>query len=391
MLIKFFFALKEAKVPVTIKELLDLLQALNQRLVYANMDDFYILSRTILVKDEKHFDKFDKAFAAYFDGLPMLDALLEQEIPEEWLREQLKNSFTAEELARIEELGGVEKLMEEMRKKLESQEERHEGGEKQIGTDGKSPLGKAGNNPSGFNVKGNKDKNNAAKLWHKRDYKDLDDSVELGTRNIKVALRRLRRLARTGSEEELNMDDTIRSTANKGGLLDIKLQPERRNRVKVLLFFDVGGSMDPHIRVCEELFSAARTEFKNMEFYYFHNFIYDAVWKSNQRRWAERTATWDLLNTFSRDYRVIFVGDAMMSPYEIHSEGGCIEYYNEEPGATWMQRICDHFEKVVWLNPEPERAWKHTNTVSVTQGLVKGQMYPLTMKGIEESMKYLSR
>lgn len=391
MLIKFFFALKEAKIPVTIRELLDLLQALNQRLVYADMNEFYMLSRTILVKDEKHFDKFDKAFAAYFDGLPMIDALLEKEIPEEWLREQLKNSFTEEELARIEELGGIDKLMEEMRKKLESQEERHEGGEKQIGTDGKSPLGKAGNNPSGFNVKGKRDKNNAAKLWHRRDYKDLDDSVELGTRNIKVALRRLRRLARTGAEEELNLDDTITSTARKGGFLDIKMQAERRNRVKVLLFFDVGGSMDPHIRVCEELFSAARTEFKNMEFYYFHNFIYDSVWKSNQRRWAERTATWDILNTFSSDYRVIFVGDAMMSPYEIHSEGGCIEYYNEESGATWMQRLSNYFDKLVWLNPEPERTWRHTNTVSVTQALVKGHMYPLTMKGIEESMKYLSR
>ncbi len=391
MLIKFFFALKNAKVPVTIRELLDLLTALEHRLVYASMEEFYMLSRTILVKDEKHFDKFDKAFAAYFDGLPMIDALLEKEIPEEWLREQLKNSFTEEELAQIEELGGVDKLMEAMQERLQNQDERHEGGEKNIGTDGKSPLGRSGNNPSGFNVKGKRDKNNAAKMWHKREFKDLDDSVELGTRNIKVALRRLRRLARTGSEEELDLDDTITSTARKGGYLDIKMQPERKNRVKVLLFFDVGGSMDPHIRVCEELFSAARSEFKNMEMFYFHNFIYDAVWKSNQRRWAERTSTWDLLNTFGSDYRVIFVGDAMMSPYEIHAEGGCIEYYNEESGATWMNRITDYFEKVVWLNPEPERAWQHTNTVQVTQALVKQQMYPLTMKGIEESMKYLSR
>jgi uncharacterized protein with von Willebrand factor type A (vWA) domain len=391
MLIKFFFALKKAKIPVTIRELLDLLQALDKRLVYSNMEEFYMLSRTILVKDEKHFDKFDQAFAAYFDGLPMIDALLEKDIPEEWLREQLKNSFSAEELARIEELGGVDKLMEAMQERLRNQEERHEGGEKNIGTDGKSALGKKGNNPSGFNVKGERDKNNAAKMWHKREFKDLDDSVELGTRNIKVALRRLRRLARTGAEEELNLDDTITSTARKGGYLDIKMQPERKNRVKVLLFFDVGGSMDPYIRVCEELFSAARSEFKNMEMFYFHNFIYDAVWKSNQRRWAERTATWDLLNTYSPDYRIIFVGDAMMSPYEIHSEGGCIEYYNEESGATWMQRITNYFDKVVWLNPEPERAWKHSNTVQVTQALVKHQMYPLTMKGIEESMKYLSR
>ncbi len=391
MLIKFFFALKQAKIPVTIRELLDLLNALNHRLAYASMDDFYMLSRTILVKDEKHFDKFDRAFAAYFDGLPLLEALLEKEIPEEWLREQLKNNFSAEELARIEELGGIDKLMQAMQDRLKNQEERHEGGTKNIGTDGKSPLGKAGHNPSGFNVKGNKDKQNAAKMWHKRSYKDLDDNVELGTRNIKVALRRLRRLARTGAEEELNLDDTIRATARKGGYLDIRMQPERRNRVKVLLFFDVGGSMDPHIRVCEELFSAARTEFKNMEMFYFHNFIYDSVWKSNKRRWAERTATWDILNTFSKDYRVVFVGDAMMSPYEIHSEGGCIEYYNEESGATWMMRISDYFDKLVWLNPEPERAWDHTNTVKMTQALVKGRMYPLTMKGIEESMKYLSR
>lgn len=391
MLINFFFALKKAKVPVSIRELLDLLEALNKRLVYANMDEFYLLSRTILVKDEKHYDKFDKAFGAYFDGLPMLDALMEKEIPEEWLREQLKNSFSEEELAAIEELGGVGKLMEEMKKKLASQEERHEGGEKQIGTDGKSPLGKAGNNPSGFNVKGKRDKNAAAKMWQKREYKDLDDSVELGTRNIKVALRRLRKLARTGSEDELDLDDTIGSTAKKGGFLDIKMQAERKNRVKVILFFDVGGSMDPHIRLCEEMFSAAKTEFRHMEMYYFHNFIYDSVWKSNKRRWAERMATWDIINKFSSDHRVIFIGDAMMSPYEIHSEGGCIEYYNEESGSVWMERMADFYDKLVWLNPEPERTWQHTTTVGITQSLVKHHMYPLTIKGIEESMKYLSR
>jgi len=391
MLIKFFFTLKEAKVPVTIRELLDLLKALEQGLVYSNMNDFYLLSRTVLVKDEKHFDKFDRAFASYFDGLPMLDELLEKAIPEEWMREQLKNSLTPEEIAQIEELGGIDKLLEAMQERLENQSKRHEGGTKNIGTGGKSPLGNAGHNPSGFNVTGKNDKNKAAKMWHKREFKDLDDNVELGTRNIKVALRRLRRLARTGSNEELNLGDTITSTARKGGFLDIKMQPERKNRVKVILFFDVGGSMDPHIRVCEELFSAARSEFKTMEMFYFHNFIYDNVWKSNQRRWSEKTPTWDLLNLFSSDYRIIFVGDAMMSPYEINSEGGCIEYYNEESGATWMNRITDHFDKVVWLNPEPEGSWRHTSTVHYTQQLVSHNMYPLTMKGIENSMKYLSR
>ncbi len=391
MLINFFFALKEAKVPVSIRELMDLLQALDQKLVYADLDAFYNLAKTCLVKDEKHYDKFDQAFGKYFDGVREKGGLFNADIPEEWLRKQVELNLTEEEKAAIEKLGGLEKLMEEFQKKLQEQEKRHQGGNKMIGTGGRSPFGGHGYNPEGFRLTGESRNKKAVKVWEKRQYRNLDDSVELGIRNIKVALRRLRRFARSGTPSELDINGTIKSTADNGGMLDIQLVPERRNRVKVLLFFDVGGSMDPHVRVCEELFSAARTEFKHMEYFYFHNFIYEGVWKDNIRRWHERTAVWDIIHTYGSDYRVIFVGDASMAPFEISSPGGSVEHYNEEEGLVWMNRILDHFEKVVWINPERQGTWRNTSSTVMIQELMANQMYPLTIKGIEESMRYLAR
>ncbi|MDP2228994.1 MAG: VWA domain-containing protein [Moraxellaceae bacterium] len=392
MLIGFFFTLREFRVPVTIRELLDLLRGLEQGLVYANIDDFYQLSRTALVKDEKHFDKFDKAFAKYFEGIESVDAeLLSRAIPDEWLRKQIEKNLSPEELAELQKMGSLEKLMEEFRKRLEEQHKRHQGGNRMVGTGGTSPFGAFGANPEGVRLAGESRNKSAVKVWEKRQFRNLDDSVALGIRNVKVALRRLRRFARTGVDEELDVDDTIRATAHNAGLLDIKMVPERKNKVKVLLFFDVGGSMDPHVKVCEELFSAARTEFKHMEYFYFHNFIYEGVWKDNFRRWSERMAIFDIIHKFGPDYRVIFVGDAAMSPYEIMAVGGSVEHFNEEPGAIWMRRLTDHFKKVVWLNPEPERAWNGTQSIVQARQLVANQMYPLTIKGIEEAMRYLSK
>jgi uncharacterized protein with von Willebrand factor type A (vWA) domain len=392
MLINFFFTLREYKVPTTIRELLDLIRALEHGLAYANPDDFYLLSRTVLVKDEKHFDKFDKAFAKYFEGIESIDPeLLSRAIPEDWLRREIEKHLSPEELAELQKTGSLEKLMEEFRKRLEEQHKRHQGGNRMVGTGGTSPFGAYGANPEGIRLAGNSRNKTAVKVWEKREYRNLDDSVELGIRNIKVALRRLRKFARTGAEEELDVDDTIRATAHKAGLLDIKMRPERKNRVKVLLFFDVGGSMDPHVKVCEELFSAARTEFKHMEYFYFHNFIYEGVWKDNMRRWSERTPVHDIIHKYGPDYRVIFVGDATMSPYEVMAVGGSVEHFNEEPGAVWMRRVAAHFQKTVWLNPEPERVWSGTQSIVQVRQLVDNRMYPLTIKGIEDGMRYLSR
>ncbi|HEX4869442.1 MAG TPA: VWA domain-containing protein [Moraxellaceae bacterium] len=392
MLINFFFTLREYKVPTTIRELLDLIQALERGLVYASIDEFYQLARTVLVKDERHFDKFDKAFAHYFEGIESIDPeLLARALPEDWLRKEIEKHLSPEELAELQKMGSLDKLMEEFRKRLEEQHKRHQGGNRMVGTGGTSPYGAYGANPEGIRLAGDSRMKKAVKVWEKREFRNLDDSVELGIRNIKVALRRLRKFARTGAEEELDVDDTIRSTAHKAGLLDIKMRPERKNKVKVLLFFDVGGSMDPHIKVCEELFSAARTEFKHMEYYYFHNFIYEGVWKDNMRRWSERTSVWDIIHKFGPDYRVIFVGDATMSPYEIMSPGGSVEHFNEEPGAVWMQRLGQHFQKMIWLNPEHERVWSGTQSISQVRQLLEQRMYPLTLKGIEEGMRYLSR
>ncbi len=393
MLINFFFSLREAKVPVTIRELLDLLEAMKQHLVDYDMDAFYQLSRTCLVKDERYYDKFDRAFSQYFKGVKDTanPDFLNANIPDEWLRKAMERHFTQEELDALQAMGGLDKLMEQFRKLLEEQKERHQGGNKWIGTAGTSPYGAYGANPEGMRLTGESRNKSAVKVWEKRQFRNLDENRELGVRNIKMALRRLRRLARSGGAEELDIHDTIQATADKGGLLDIRMMPERRNRVKVLLFFDIGGSMDPHVRICEELFSAARTEFKNMEFYYFHNFIYEGIWSDNQRRWEERTSTWDVIHTFPSDYRVIFVGDASMSPMEISSPGGSVEHYNEEAGAVWMQRLLNHFSKVIWLNPEQEEQWRNVASIRHVNALMNNHMYPLTLKGIEMGMKYLSR
>jgi uncharacterized protein with von Willebrand factor type A (vWA) domain len=391
MLINFFMTLRRYKVPVTLRELMDLLEGMKRRLVYANIDDFYLLSRTCLCKDEKNYDKFDRAFATYFKGLDDLHGMLESMIPDEWLRREFENSLSAEELAKIESLGGLEKLIEAFQKAREEQakaEAEAEKGEK--GKDGEEGEGdQEGKKGSGGVGKGKKNK--AKKTWDQRQYKNLDDSVELGTRNIKMALRRLRKFARSGKDEELDINDTIQSTAHNGGLLDIKMRPERKNTVKVLLFLDIGGSMDSHVKVCEELFSATRTEFKHLESFYFHNFIYESVWKDNRRRMNERLPTFEILNKYAHDYKVLFVGDATMAPYEITHAGGSVEHWNEEPGAHWMSRFTTIYDKVAWLNPTPQETWEYSSSVALTQELVQGQMYPLTVRGLEEAMGHLSK
>jgi len=359
---------------------------LKSQLVYANLDDFYLLSRTALVKDEKNYDKFDRAFSAYFKGLDDLHGLLESLIPDEWLRHEFEKSLSPEDLKEIEGLGGLEKLIEAFKKAKEEAESKA-GEEGKDGDEGNADQeGQSG--PGGV---GRGKKKKAKKVWDERQYKNLDDSVELGTRNIKMALRRLRKFARTGSEEELDIDHTIRSTAHNGGMLDIKMRPERRNTVKVLLFLDIGGSMDSHVKVCEELFSASRTEFKHLESFYFHNFIYESVWKDNRRRMSERLSTLDILNKYSHDYKVVFVGDATMAPYEITHAGGSVEHWNEEPGAAWMERFDEIYDKVIWLNPTPQETWEYSSSVMMTQDLVGGKMYPLTIKGLEEGMSELSK
>ncbi|WP_299769843.1 VWA domain-containing protein [uncultured Pseudoteredinibacter sp.] len=391
MLVNFFYGLRNANVPVSIKELLVLLEALEKHLAFGSIDDFYLLSRTCLIKDEKHFDKFDRAFGAYFKDLDGLDDIIEALIPEDWLRTEFLKNLTEEEKAQIESLGGLEKLIEEFKKRLEEQKKRHEGGNKWIGTGGTSPFGHSGYNPEGIRVGGESRNKKATKVWEKREFKNLDDEVELGTRNIKMALRKLRKFARQGAEDELDLDDTIRSTARNAGLLDIKMVPERHNAVKVLLFFDVGGSMDPYVRLCEELFSACKTEFKHMEYFYFHNFIYDGVWKDNMRRNTDTTPLFDVLHTYSSDYKVIFIGDASMAPYEVSSQYGSVEYMNEEPGYVWMNRLTETFDKVIWLNPTAKKYWRYTQTIDMIKDLVDGHMYPLTLEGLDEGIKFLTK
>ena len=391
MLINFFFALKDAGLPVSIKELLLLLEALSNDLAFGDIDEFYYLARACLVKDEKYYDRFDRAFGAYFKDLQSLDDVIEALIPEDWLRSEFIKQLSAEDKAKVQSLGGLEKLIEEFKKRLDEQKGRHAGGNKWIGTGGTSPFGHSGYNPEGIRIGGESRNKSAVKVWEKREFKNLDDSVELGTRNIKVALRRLRKFARAGAADELDLDDTIRSTAKNAGFLDLKMVPERHNAVKVLLFFDVGGSMDPYIRLCEELFSAARTEFKHMEYFYFHNFVYESVWQNNIRRQQQRVSTFDILHKYSADYRVVFIGDAAMSPYEILQPGGSVEHWNEEAGEIWMRRVLSTYEKVLWLNPTPEDDWQWTSSIGYVQKLVEGHMYPLTLKGLEDGMSYLSR
>ena len=379
MLINFFLTLRRHEVPVTIRELMDLIQALRERLIYASVDDFYLLARTCMVKDEKNYDKYDRAFSAYFKGLENLHGLLASLIPDEWLRREFEKHLTPEELAQIKSLGGLEKLIKAFGKTRAEQTQ---------GTKGKGGDEENANRPG---QRGRGKKHKAKKTWEQRQYKNLDDSVELGTRNIKLALRRLRRFARTGCAEELDLDNTIRSTAHNGGMLDIRMMPERHNTVKVLLFFDIGGSMDAHVKISEELFSATRTEFKHMASYYFHNFIYESVWKDNRRRMNRRIPTWEILNKYARDYKVVFVGDATVAPYEITHAGGSVEHWNEEPGALWMRRFMVCYDKLVWINPTPEQTWEYSTSVAMTRDLVDGQMYPLTLRGLEEGMHYLSK
>ncbi len=391
MLIDFFLKLKSAKVPVTTKEYLMLIEGMQKGVVGSSIDDFYYFSRTCLVKDEANFDKFDRAFGEYFKGVEAIMGV-EADIPLEWLRKQAELNLSPEEKAKIEAMGGWEKLMETLKKRLEEQKGRHQGGSKWIGTGGTSPYGAYGYNPEGVRIGQEGSRNRSAvKVWDKREYQNLDDQVELGTRNIKIALRRLRRFARDGAPEELDLDGTISSTARKAGMLDILMRPERHNKVKVLLFFDIGGSMDDHIKLCQEMFSAAKTEFKHMEYFYFHNCLYDYVWKDNRRRHSERTPTVDILHKYGHDYKLIFVGDATMSPYEILQPGGSIEYSNDEAGAVWMRRMLDTYPKAVWLNPEPEQLWPYRQSISVIRELMEARMYPITIEGLERAMRYLSK
>jgi uncharacterized protein with von Willebrand factor type A (vWA) domain len=391
MFVTFFNELKSAGVPVTLREYLTLMEAMDQDLAGRRVEDFYYLSRAALVKDERNLDKFDRVFGHVFKGLELLSDGVEAEIPAEWLKKLTEKYLTEEEKKQIEALGGLDKLMETLRQRLAEQKGRHQGGSKWIGTGGTSPFGAYGYNPEGIRIGQDGNRNfRAVKVWDKREFKDLDGDVELGTRNIKVALRRLRKFARTGAPDELDLDGTIKGTAHKG-YLDIQMRPERHNAVKVLLFFDIGGSMDWHIKATEELFSAARTEFKHMAHFYFHNFLYERVWKENHRRWDMVTPTFDVLHTYPHDYKVIFVGDASMSPYEIGAPGGSVEHFNEEPGSVWMQRITQTYPHAVWLNPVPEKDWNYTQSIRMVHQLMEGRMYPLTLDGLERAMRELVR
>lgn len=390
MLIDFFFALRSARLPVTIPEYLGLLEAIKAGLIGPSMDEFYHLARMSLVKNESHFDKFDRAFSTYFGGrIAAVD--LTKDIPLEWLRKQFERELSAEERAAIEAMGW-DKLMDRIKELLEEQKERHEGGNKWIGTGGTSPFGAHGYNPQGIRIGQEKSRNRSAvKVWDKREFKDYDDSVELNTRSIKVALRRLRKFARQGAAEELALDDTIHATAAAGGMLDIKMVPERHNNVKVLLLMDVGGTMDDHIHRVEEMFSAAKSEFKHLDFYYFHNCVYDFMWKNNHRRFSEKIPTWDIIRKYNKDYKLIFVGDATMSPYEILQPGGSVEYNNEEPGAEWVQRLTHAFPHHAWINPEPAGVWQYRQSIGIMQQLLGNRMFPLSLQGLESAMRLLSK
>nr|WP_321443968.1 VWA domain-containing protein [uncultured Cohaesibacter sp.] len=392
MFIHFFAELRAAKVPVSLREYLMLMEAMEADLAESRVEDFYYLSRASLVKDETNLDKFDQVFSATFKGLESLsDAVEQADIPEEWLKKLAEKFLTDEEKAEIEALGGFDKLMETLQQRLAEQKDRHQGGNKWIGTAGTSPFGAYGYNPEGVRIGQHESRHRrAVKVWDKREFKDLDGSVELGTRNLKVALRRLRQFARTGSADELDLHGTIRNTAHKG-YLDIKMRPERHNAVKVLLFFDVGGSMDNHVKICEELFSAAHTEFKHLEYFYFHNCLYEYVWKDNSRRHSEKIPTWDVLHKFGADYKIIFVGDAAMSPYEVSHPGGSVEHWNKEAGHVWLTRIKDIYDKVVWLNPTPERHWDYTYSIGMIKELMAERMFPLTLEGIDDAMRALMR
>jgi uncharacterized protein len=389
MLLPFFATLRAARLPVSPKEFLTLLEALRAGVIGPSVDDFYVLARTVLVKDEALYDRFDRAFAAYVKGVD-LQLELARTLPEDWLKQQLKQELSPEQLAALEALGWDE-LMDTLKQRLEEQQERHEGGSRWIGTGGTSPFGNGGVNPAGVRIGKGGGNKTAVQVWEQRGYRDYDDSKELGTRNIKVALRRLRRFAREGAEDELALDDTIQATAANAGLLDIKMRPERHNKVKVLLLMDVGGTMDEHIHRVEELFSATKTEFKHLEFYYFHNCVYDFMWKNNRRRFSEKTPTWDIIRKYNKDYKLIFVGDATMSPYEILQPGGSVEYMNEEAGSVWLDRLTHAFPKHAWINPEPQGVWAYRQSIDLIQRLMHQQMHPLTLAGLEAAMRHLSK
>ncbi|MGE0773607.1 MAG: VWA domain-containing protein [Sphingomonadaceae bacterium] len=390
MLLNFLDALRGAGIPASLKEHLVLLEALDRDVVERRPEDFYYLARATFVKDESLLDRFDQVFARVFKGVFNDAGATEAEVPEEWLRAIAEKYLTPEQMEKIKSLGSWDEIMETLKKRLEEQQGRHQGGSKWIGTGGTSPYGNSGYNPEGVRIGGESKHKRALKVWEKREFRNLDNDVELGTRNIKMALRRLRRFARTGAADELDLDGTINGTARKGWL-DIQMRPERHNAVKLLLFLDVGGSMDPHIRLCEELFSAANSEFKHLEFFYFHNCPYESVWKDNRRRFNERTPTWDVLHKYGHDYKLVIVGDAAMSPYEISHPGGSVEHFNEEAGAVWMQRLTNVYPAAVWLNPVPEKQWGYSQSTKLLDQLMDGRMYPLTISGLEDAMRTLTR
>ncbi len=390
MLIQFFYMLREGGMKPSITELLTLLEAMKSGVANQSVDDFYYLSRSCMVKDETQFDRFDRIFAAHFHGIESAFKTLAPEVPEEWLRQQAELMLSEEERQQIEAMGGFDKLMAALRERLEEQDERHEGGSKWIGTAGTSPFGAYGYNPEGVRIGQQESRHRrATKVWDRREYRNLDDQVELGTRNIKIALRKLRKFAREGAPDQLDLEDTIDKTARNAGLLDIRMVPERHNAIKVLLCLDVGGSMDDHVRVCEEMFSAARSEFKHLEYFYFHNFVYESMWKNNSRRHVERMPTSEITHKYGTDYKLVFVGDATMSPYEIVSAGGSVEHWNEEPGAVWIKRLLASFPKAIWLNPEPEQRWGYTPSIKMIRDLMDDRMFPLTVSGLDDGIRKL--
>jgi len=391
MFVDFFLKLRQARLPVTLREYLSMLEGLAAGLAECRIDDFYFLARTTLVKDERLYDRFDRVFGAYFQGVESLSLALLADIPEAWLRREIERALSAEERATLERLGW-DKLIETLRRRLREQEQRHQGGNKWIGTAGRSPFGAYGDHTEAVRVGQDRERQGGAvKIWDRREFRNLDDSVVIGTRNIQLALRRLRRFVREGAANELDLDGTIRATADNAGYLDLKLRPERQNRVKLLLFLDIGGSMNSHARTCEELFSAARSEFKHLEYYYFHNCVYDSVWRDNRRRHGERLGTWQVIHTYPRDWRLLFVGDATMSPYEITHAGGSIEHWNDEAGAAWLERLLAHFPRAAWLNPEPPAHWPYGQSIKLIRQLMAGRMFPLSLSGLDQAMKCLVR
>lgn len=390
MFVSFLDELRRAGIPASPKEHLTLLEALDRQVIGLDVEEFYYLARVVYVKDEGLIDRFDQVFAKVFRGVLGEGGPENAAIPEEWLKAIAEKYLTPEEMEKIQSLGSWEEIMETLKKRLEEQQGRHQGGGKWIGTGGTSPYGNSGYNPEGVRIGGESRHKRALKVWEKREFRNLDNDVELGTRNIKLALRRLRRFAREGAAEELDLDATISGTARKG-YLDVTMRPERRNAVKLLLFLDVGGSMDPHVKLCEELFSAATAEFKHLEFFYFHNCVYEGVWKDNRRRFTERTQTWDVLHKFGHDYKLVFVGDAQMSPYEVSHPGGSVEHNNPEAGATWLQRMTGIYPSAAWLNPVPETYWDYSQSTTMIRQLMGDRMYPLTLDGLDEAARALSR